>query len=167
MQGPELIVETTERDIASTLSEVLDSEQLLLHVSSDDFDELIQAFTIASRRSGLSVYAWTADTGLISLRESGISVPGSRLLAEALRYVLQSMHFGVYLFHGYQNQLIGANVGLLRQIAKVREGHARKVVLISPEPRLPATLAEVTEFVTQRRSGGRRPRLRDGRWIEQ
>jgi hypothetical protein len=92
-------------------------------------------------------------------------VPGSKRVTDALRYILQSMQFGVYLFTDYADHLRPPNIGLLRQIARIRSGNGRKVVFVGEEVQLPDGLDELVERISHVQTGVLRPRLRDGRWV--
>ena len=69
-----------------------------------------------AQRRGHSI-AWDTESGLASLREHGITVAGSKRLSEALRFVLQSGHFGVYI-SGRQRRTDPQVLALMRQIAR-------------------------------------------------
>ena len=81
-------------------------------------------------RTGTSMYLWDPDGGISSLRESGLRVPGSKRITDALRYVLQSMHFGIYLFTGFEDHLKPPDTVLLRRISRIHTGNERKIVFL-------------------------------------
>ena len=90
---------------------------------------------------------------------------GVKRMADALRYILQSMHFGIYLFVAAEGHLRPPNIGLLRQIGRAKGGNERKVVFIGGTLTLPDNLEEVTEHLSFERVMPQRPRLSDGRWV--
>jgi hypothetical protein len=126
---------------------------------------VIEHLRVLARRQGQSIYAWTAQNGLASLREAGITVPGSQRPAEALRYVLQSNHFGIYLFPEITPQLYAQFAPQLRQIARAQPGVERKVVLMGSQIRLPAGLEALCSRMSVVHRNAPRIRLRDGRWV--
>lgn len=144
---------------------VLEDEARLLLVDVRDPQGLLEALTLAARRSGRSVYLWSESDGLTSLRESGIAVPGTRSLVEALRYMQQTQHFGIYLFRDYQAQLHGAAVGQLRQLARARSEPVRRAILLGKPDSLPHALAGIGPCLSD--AGRRKPRLRlrGGLWV--
>ena len=158
-------VESSDISVSNRLFDrVLASTQNLVVVETTDVDEVVTQFRQFALRSGQSIYQWQDDVGISSLRESEVRVPGSKRMADALRYILQSMHFGIYLFTDYAGHLRPPNTGLLRQIARVR-GNARKVVFVGGTVVLPDSLEEVSEHLTHERVAPTRLRLRDGRWV--
>ena len=81
---------------------------------------MVAQFRLLAMRTGQSVYYWRDDDGITSLRERDVRVPGSKRVTDALRYILQSMQFGIYLFTDYEEHLRAPNIGLLRQIARIQ-----------------------------------------------
>src|SRR5689334_9036425 len=97
---------------------VLASKQSLVVLEADDPAAVVDQFRNFARRSGQSIYSWQDEVGIFSLRDSDMRVPGSKRVADALRYILQSMHFGIYLFTDISQHLRPPNTGILRQIGK-------------------------------------------------
>lgn len=126
---------------------------------------VIEHLRILARRQGQSIYVWSPASGLSSLRETGIAVPGSQRPAEALRYVLQSNHFGIYLFPEITPQLYAQFGPQLRQIARGQPGVERKVVLMGTQIRLPVGLEALCSRLSMVQRSAPRLKLRDGRWI--
>jgi hypothetical protein len=75
------------------------------------------------------------------------------------------MQFGVYLFTDFAEHLRQPNLGLLRQISRIRSGNGRKVVFIGEETHLPEGLDELVERISHHSVDSVHPRLRDGRWV--
>ncbi len=159
-------VESSESQLSSRLFDrVIASKQNIVVVETTDISEVLAQFRQFALRSGQSVYQWQDDLGISSLREGEVRVPGSKRMADALRYILQSMHFGIYLFVECEGHLRPPNIGLLRQIGRVKGGNERKVVFIGGSLTMPDSLEEVTEHLSFERVMPQRPRLRDGRWV--
>jgi hypothetical protein len=144
---------------------VIASKQSLVVVEADDTAVVLEQFRQFARRSGQSIYTWQDDVGITSLREADMRVPGSKRMTDALRYILQSMHFGIYLFADVSPHLRPPNTGLLRQIGRSRGGNERKVVFIGKQLHLPESMDEMAERLTYAGVRPTRPRLRDGRWV--
>lgn len=142
-----------------------DADSRLVVIYTRSHAELSQRLEPFSRRSGLSIYSWTQDRGFISLRDNGVVVPGTRRLPDALRFIQQSGHFGVYLLPCTGPSFTPPLVAQLRQIARADDGIGRKIVLLSEDGDVPATLSSYCAHV-QLEPRSRAPlRLRDGRWI--
>jgi hypothetical protein len=141
------------------------AESRLVVVYTRSHAELSQQLEPFSRRSGLSIYSWTQDRGFISLRDNGVVVPGTRRLPDALRFIQQSGHFGVYLLPCNGLSFTPPIVAQLRQVARADDGIGRKIVFLSEDGDIPATLSGYCAHV-QLEPRSRAPlRLRDGRWI--
>ena len=144
---------------------IVQSPQNLIAIETPQAADVLAQFRLLALRTGQSVYYWQADAGITSLREREMRVPGSKRVTDALRYILQSMQFGVYLFTDYAEHLRAPNIGLLRQISRIRSGNGRKVVFVGEEVHLPDGLDELVERIVHLQVGQSRPRLRDGRWV--
>jgi hypothetical protein len=143
---------------------ILDASSGLVVLDSEDAHGLIDQFRVMARHSGQAVYLWQPDTGLGSLRDAHARVPGCQRLGNALRYMQQSMHFGVYFLLGIELPLSAMDATLLRQLARAPKDYLRRVVLIDA----PAALVEHLGELAVRLSGNSQPRrlrLRDGRWL--
>jgi len=145
--------------------QLLESSSNLVLVESPFPAELIENMRLMAQRRGHSIYAWNAETGLASLREHGITVAGSKRLSEALRFVLQSGHFGVYVFPADRSEFTPQVLALMRQIARVKEGGDKRVVVLGPALDMPAPLERLAQIIKHRHGPSERLRLRDGRWI--
>lgn len=151
---------------------IVASPRALVAIDTPRGAEVLAQFKHFAVRSGNSIYAWSDDDGIASLREGGVSVPGSARLPEALRFIQSSPQFGVYLFHELAAALrfspVRAQVlALLRQIGRGRNAGAnvRKVVLIDARVSFSEGVDDLMERFTDDPGGGRRLRLRDGRWV--
>jgi len=144
---------------------IVQSPQNLIAIETAHSDDVVAQFRLLALRLGQSVYYWQPDAGITSLRERDVRVPGSKRVTEALRYILQSMQFGIYLFTDYDEHLRAPNVGLLRQIARVKSGNGRKVVFVGERIVLPDGLEALVDRIEHSPEVQGKPRLRDGRWV--
>jgi hypothetical protein len=144
---------------------IVQSPQNLIAIETPDAADVLAQFRVLALRTGQSVYYWQTEAGITSLRERDLRVPGSKRVTEALRYILQSMQFGVYLFSDFAEHLRAPNTGLLRQISRIRTGNGRKVVFIGEHVQFPEGLDELVERISHQSIASVHPRLRDGRWV--
>jgi hypothetical protein len=135
---------------------------VLEHVDSA---ALIEQFRAIARLNGQSVYIWRPDVGMENLREAHALIPGSQRLGNALRYIQQSIHFGVYLLAPFPLPLAPTDSALLRQMARAPAGHVRRVVLLDAPAALAASIDDVAVQLGGAADPVQRPRLRDGRWL--
>lgn len=144
---------------------IVQSPQNLIAIETAHSDDVLAQFRVLALRMGQSVYYWQTDAGITSLRERDVRVPGSKRVTDALRYILQSMQFGIYLFTDYDEHLRAPNINLLRQIARVKGGNGRKVVFVGERIVLPEGLELLTDRIAHSPETHGKPRLRDGRWV--
>ena len=121
----------TELPIVQKLLEsIVQSPQHVIALDTDHPADLLAQMRVLSIRAGTSIYAWDPEGGIAPLRETGLYVPGTKRLADALRYVLQSMHFGIYLFVDFDAFLKPAETLFLRRISRMEMHAERKAVFI-------------------------------------
>jgi hypothetical protein len=144
---------------------ILDAPVGLIALEGGDSAALVAQFRSIARLSGQAVYLWQHDIGLGNLREEHARVPGCQRLGAALRYMQQSMHFGIYLLEGLQLPLSAMDGNLLRQLSRLPSGHVRRVVLLDAPAALVEQLGEHVLHLNGRLDLPQRPRLRDGRWL--
>ena len=150
---------------ADVFDRILEAPSGLVVLDSKDVHTLIGQFRVLARHSGQAVYLWQPDLGLGNLIDAHARVPGSQRLGAALRYMQQSMHFGVYLLMGLEPPLSAMDSTLLRQLAKPPTGHVRRVVLLDASPALIDHLGDMAMRMKGQPDAPLRPRLRDGRWL--
>ena len=147
------------------LEQILNASSNLVALETRHVDDALTQFRMLAMRSGTSIYVWDAEEGISSLRESGLRVPGSKRLTDALRYVLQSMHFGIYLLTGFEDHLKTPDIVLLRRISRSRSGHERKIVFLGKSLGVPDEIESALERLNPDSEVRAPPRLRDGRWV--
>src|SRR5690606_26665302 len=106
-KGPPIQVmqESTELLVTSKLfDQILKSESNLLAFEATDIAEALGQFRQLALRSGQSVYLWDPDNGIAALRESELRVPSSKRFGDALRFILQSVQYAIYLFVDFDDQ---------------------------------------------------------------
>ena len=150
---------------AEIFERILGASSGLIVLDSTDVHALIEQFRAIARHTGQAVYLWQPDTGLGSLRDVHVRVPDCQRLGNALRYMQQSMHFGVYFLVGLELPLSSMDATLLRQLARMPKEHLRRVVLIDIPTALVEHLGELAVHLSDADSQPRRLRLRDGRWL--
>ena len=152
---------------------IVASPRLLIAINTPRCSEIVEQFRQFAVRSGNSIYSWSPSHGITSLREGSLVVPSSTRLPDALRYVQNSLQYGIYLFpelsvamqsSGYRMQVMG----LLKQIGRGRGatvGHVRKLVIVDHQVHFSEGVDEWIEHFADEPSARRKLRLRDGRWV--
>ena len=148
---------------SALLQRIIETGQSLILLRCEERDLLREQLRLHSIRTGQALYVWREGEGLRSVREGQLPVPGSRRFVDALRFITQSAHFGIYFFSGYPQPFDAAMVPLLRLVSKLGGERVRRVVLLDADTQLPPTV----EFCELGWNAGAhaRPRLRDGRWV--
>ncbi|HET6906228.1 MAG TPA: hypothetical protein VFH52_04690 [Rhodanobacteraceae bacterium] len=145
------------------LNRIIGAEHSLVLLPCGESERLHEQLRLHSIRTGQALYVWSDGEGLRSVREGQLPVPGSRRFIDALRYVAQSVHFGIYFFSGYPQPFDAKMIPLLRQVAKLGGDRVRRIVLMDPATTLPP-MVECCELGWNDGANAR-PRLRDGRWV--
>jgi hypothetical protein len=150
---------------AEVFEQILGASSGLVLLQSDDCPGLLEQFRSIARHTGQAVYLWQPDTGLGSMRDAHVRVPDCQRLGNALRFMQQSLHFGVYVLVGLELPLSAMDDTLLRQLARMPQGHLRRVVLVNAPPALAEHLGTLAVHLRSDDSSPRRLRLREGRWL--
>lgn len=137
----------------------------LVVLEGADSSALMARFRTLARRTGQAVYVWQPALGMSNLRDLHASVPGCERLGSALRYMQQSMHFGIYLVVGLELPISAGHKHLLEQLAVEPEDHVRRIVLLDDSTALAAALAGTAVVIDASATSAPRMRLRDGRWL--
>ena len=159
--------ETTSVFVTPQLVESISaSERNIVSIESPRVADLMTQFKQYAMRSGTPIYQWTAEDGIVSLREMDFVVPGSQRLHGALRHVASTMHLGIYLFVGATRELRPPATGVVRQFA--RPGNAipgRKIVFLDTKVKLTDGVDAFVHRIVHDIAAHKPPRLRDGRWV--
>lgn len=145
---------------------ISNNERNIIAIESPRVADLLAQFRQYAMRSGTPIYQWTADEGIVSLREMDFIVPGSQRLNDALRHVASTMHLGIYLFVGATKELRPPATGVVRQFA--RPGTAvpgRKIVFLDTKVKLTDGIDAFVHRIVHDIAAHKPPRLRDGRWV--
>ncbi len=145
--------------------QILNAEGNLIGIETAQMEETLDQFRQLAMRSGQSVYVWDPENGIAALRQSELRVPGSKRLSDALRFILQSMQFAVYLLVDFEEQVKPPNTALLRRFARIRTGNQRKMVFLASKLEFPEEIDVLVERMTPGKVANSPPRLRDGRWV--
>lgn len=147
------------------LEEILKASGNLIALESSNVGDALAQFRQLAMRTGTSIYVWEPEAGIYSLREGGLRVPGSQRITDALRYVLQSMHFGIYLFTSFEDHLKPPDIVLLRRISRIHTGNERRIVFLGTNLTVPEEIENSLQRLNPVSEVRAPPRLRDGRWV--
>lgn len=145
--------------------QLLEARSNLVILDTPFAEDVIAHLRQMAQRRGHSIYSWNTDTGLTSLREHGITVAGSKRMSEALRFVMQSNRFGVYVVPADKRELTPQVLALLRQIARAKDGGDKRVLMLGSDIEIPSPLDRLAHIFMHKHGLTGKLRLRDGRWI--
>lgn len=148
-----------------TFERILAAHSKLVALRVNDVTRTIAQCRHAALRSGQAIYLWQPASGLVSLRDADVQVPTGHGLADALQHVLQSIHFGIYLFDGFQTQMGDPVVRLMRRIAREETDNDRKLVFIADHFAFVPEIDTAIEFMRIPNVETGKPRLRGGHWV--
>ncbi len=144
---------------------VLEAKSHLVILDSPFPEDVVGYLRQMAQRRGHSIYLWNGESGLSSLREHGITVAGSKRISEALRFIIQSGRFGVYVFPADMREYTPQVLALLRQIARTKDGSEKRVMMLGSEIEITTPLDRLAQVIVHRHGLTGKLRLRDGRWI--
>ncbi len=143
----------------------MQASSVLVVLQGGNSPVLSAQFRSIARRTGQAVYLWQPGVGMSSLRDLHARVPGCERLGSALRYIQQSVHFGIYVLAGVELPLSAEHARLLEQLSVEPKDYLRRVVLLDPPAGLAALLAPAAVVIDATPTLAPRMRLRDGRWL--
>ena len=73
------------------------------YISSKKSEQIIEALRQISVRSGMAIYIWSANVGLVNIKSRQTPLPATRSVLEALKYATKNHYFAVYVFPGINN----------------------------------------------------------------
>lgn len=145
------------------LDRVLGADKVVLALRCDDPDALLESLRGIALQTGRALYWWRARTGLCRLPGRDEVVPEMVHLADVLRFVEHSPHFGVYFLADRPPEWGADLLALVRRIAEIDPQQPRRLVLLGTLADFP--LALPARELAWGRPLGDRPRLRHGAWI--
>lgn len=158
------IASSTQEVEDNLLDRILATDSVLVALRCDDTGMVTNALRRIAQQTGKALYVWRAHAGLCRLPGRDEAVPGMTQLADVLRFVERSPHFGVY-FLAERPRTWGADLmALLRRIARIDPRQSRRLVL-------PCTLADLPPTLPARELAWGAPattqlRLRHGAWVQ-
>ncbi len=147
------------------LDRIVEARSPLLSLQTDEPAESIEEFRGLTLRSGQAVYAWNGAEGITSLGASRARLPGTNRLVDALRYIVHSVHFAIYLLHDFEQQIDPPAIVLLKRLCAVEQATQPRLVFLSADFEFPEDIAESIVPLQPGGPGMARPQLRDGHWV--
>ncbi len=144
---------------------LLEMDSTVIALDVDNLESSLLHLRALSRSTGKSFYYWSENNGLHSMKDSEITVPGCNKLIDAFRHISNSLHFGIYIFSGFESQLTYTTIEALRKISTNTVQSKHCIILIAENLKLPGVLESALQKVTYHEEARARLKLRDGRWL--
>ncbi|MFK8011015.1 MAG: hypothetical protein AB8B80_03175 [Marinicellaceae bacterium] len=89
--------------ITNTIEKRIREAERFQYISSNKSEQIIEALRQISVRSGMAIYIWSANIGLVNIKSRQTPLPATKTVLEALRYATKNHYFAVYVFPGINN----------------------------------------------------------------
>ena len=135
-------------------------------ISSQKTDEIIEALTQISVRSGMAVYIWMSNAGLVNIRSRQTPLPATRSVLEALKYATKNHYFAVYVFPGINNSdLLELKSTLPSATAFLEVNDNTRFLFLMNEDMNFNFLMRNAEEIELENKGVKKYKLRDAKWV--
>lgn len=136
------------------------------YIASNHSDDIIEALRQISVRSGLAIYIWFSDLGLVNIKSRQTPLPATRSVLEALKYAARNHYFAVYVFpaiHAKDLLEIKSTLPSANMFLETNE-NTRLLFLIGENVNFNFLESRAEEIVLGNKDA-RKYKLRDGQWV--
>lgn len=70
----------------------------ILFLKHDQHEKVLSALRKISVRSGMAIYSWQAQKGLVNVKSNEAPLPRTKTIFDALKYANNNHYFSVYVF---------------------------------------------------------------------
>lgn len=136
------------------------------YIESNNSEQIIEALRQMSVRSGMTIYIWSSELGLVNIKSRQMPLPATRSILEALKYATKNHYFAVYVFPGTNPKdllELRSTLPTSRNYLRVND-NTRFLFLIGQDINISylATNAEEIELINKHT---KKYKLRDGKWV--
>ncbi len=138
------------------------------YMESEKKDEIIEALRQISVRSGLTIYIWTADLGMVDIKSRQTPLPATRGVLDALKYANKNHYFAVYVFPILTNKdLLDLKTALptSQNIFNAKANKNTKFVFLVDKNTSFPYLTQNGYKIELVNKNAQKYKLRDGKWI--
>ncbi len=136
------------------------------YVSSQKTDAIIDALTQMSARSGMAVYIWMSNAGLVNIRSRQTPLPATRSILEALKYATKNHYFAVYVFPGINDaDLLELKSTLPSATAYLNVSENTRFLFLMDEAMNFNFLKRNAEEIKLENKHVKKYKLRDAKWV--
>ncbi len=88
----------------NTIEKQIRNAKTFQYIASKKTEQIIEALTQISVRSGMAVYIWVSNSGLVNIKSRQTPLPATKSVLEALKYATKNHYFAVYVFPGVESK---------------------------------------------------------------
>jgi len=136
------------------------------YIASDVTDEIVESLRQISVRSGMAIYIWSSEQGLVNIKSRQMPLPATRSIIEALKYASKNHYFAVYVFPAVNNKdllEIKSTLPSATDFLKVNE-NTRYLFLINKKANFNFMSANANEIALHNQNT-KKYKLRDSQWV--
>jgi hypothetical protein len=135
-------------------------------IASNNSESIIDALRQISIRSGMAIYIWSSDLGLVNIKSRQTPLPATRSVLEAVKYATKNHYFAVYVFPGINTKdllEIKSTLPTAQSFLKIND-NTRFLFLVNEGVRFNYLTANGEE-ISLMNQHTKKYKLRDGKWV--
>jgi len=136
------------------------------YIASEFTDEIIESLRQISIRSGMAIYIWSSEQGLVNIKSRQMPLPATHTVLEALKYASKNHHFAVYVFPAVNNKdllEIKSTLPRATEFLQVNE-NTRFLFLTSTKSNFNFLSVNANEIALHNQNT-KKYKLRDSQWV--
>jgi len=136
------------------------------YISSDESDKIIEALRQISVRSGMAIYIWSSNLGLVNIKSRQTPLPATCSVLEALKYASKNHYFAVYVFPGISaKDLLELKSTLPKAVTYLKTNQNTRFLFLTNKNVQFNFLERRAEEIVLHDQNTKRYKLRDGQWV--
>lgn len=136
------------------------------YIASDVTDEIIESLRQISVRSGMAIYIWSSEQGLVNIKSRQMPLPATRSILDALKYASKNHYFAVYVFPAVNKKdllEIKSTLPSATEYLKINE-NTRFLFLINKKSNFNFMSTNANEIALHNQNT-KKYKLRDSQWV--
>lgn len=136
------------------------------YISSRKSEQIITALRQISVRSGMAIYIWSANVGLVNIKSRQTPLPATKSVLEALKYATKNHYFAVYVFPGINNvDLLEIKSTLPTAVRFLEVNKNTRFLFLVKEDIVFSFLTNKAEEIELVNKHSQKYKLRDSKWV--
>lgn len=135
-------------------------------ISSDKSEQIIESLRQISVRSGMAIYIWSANIGLVNIKSRQTPLPATKSVLEALKYATKNHYFAVYVFPGINTiDLLEIKSTLPSALKYLEVNDNTRFLFLVKEDIVFSFLTKKAEEIELFNKNIKKYKLRDSKWV--